>query len=361
MPDNSEQKKETLRDVFFKGILVNNPVLVQVIGICPVVAAAVSLRAAALLAGIYTLILILTEVIASAFLKNTIRWVRVAIYLLIGLLVVSPFSYFLEKNDAGIRLTVGIYLSLLAANSLAMLRCEKVAVKSSVKYSFFDALSASIGYSAVFMIVGFVRELLGSGTILGKLIEFEPKELGMPMRTLTKVPGMLMPFGGFIVIGFLAAALRALIIRRYPQYAKAMMIRITPTPVTMKLPVEKDSTPDAQPDDKDSLPEEKEQKEEKEEKKEKEQKEDKPIDRQNEGIPELDGDKSPVADEEPKKDFTEQEALPQATAGTNMPQNQAEHLSNHADTGEIDQKFEELLHFLEACDTCPKDKELADG
>ncbi|HZK38739.1 MAG TPA: Rnf-Nqr domain containing protein [Clostridia bacterium] len=317
MFDNLESNKEPLRDVFLKGILVHNPVLVQVIGICPVVAAAVSLRAAALLAGIYTLVLILTEVIASAFLKKTVRWVRVAIYMLIGLAVISPFSYLLEKNDAGIRLTVGIYLSLLAANSLAVLRCEKIAVKHSVKYSFFDALAASIGYSAVFLVAGFVRELLGSGSILDKPVEF-----------IVKTPGMLMPFGGFIVLGFMAAALRAFIIRYYPQYAKAMMIRITPTPVTLKvpkIPVEKDDETVDEP----------------------------PTANMTAAAPD-DGDFANEAEEEPPE---------QSELDTNTAQNQAESVSDYAgaDGNAIDLKFQELIHFLEECDTVPKDKELTDG
>lgn len=346
MFDSPQSSKEPLRDVFLKGIVVHNPVLVQVIGICPVVAAAVSLRAAALLASIYTLVLILTEVIASAFLKKTVRWVRVAIYMLIGLAVISPFSYFLEKNDAGIRLTVGIYLSLLAANSLAVLRCEKIAVKQSVKYSFFDALAASIGYSTVFILVGFVRELFGSGAILDK-----------PVRFIVKTPGMLMPFGGFLVLGFMAAALRSFIIRHYPQYAKAMMIRITPTPVTLKAPVEEDDeTLDepptanmsaAAPDDRD-LTDQAEQ-----------------TDDQNEETPNVPDDDSPVEDEDSKQKL----AMPEPVAAEPspnteqepMPQETPEGVTGSLDPDGIDLKFQELLHFLEECDTVPTNEENTDG
>ncbi len=340
MLDNPESTKEPLRDVFFKGIVVSNPVLVQVIGICPIVAAAVSLRAAALLAGIYTLVLILTEVIASAFLKKTVRWVRVAIYLLVGLVVISPFSYFLEKNDAGIRLTVGIYLSLLAANSLAVLRCEKIAVKNTVKYTFFDSLAASIGYSAVFLVVGFVRELLGSGTIWDKPIQF-----------IHKTPGLLMPFGGFIVLGFLAAALRAFIIRYHPQYAKAMMIRITPTPVTMKAPVEEKEDDEmttanmtaAVPHDSDASIQA-------EQKTKPDEDEPNAVDSNN-----------PVAHEEPHEDVAEPEPLAQEAGGTNIVQNQPESVSDDPDSDGIDFKFNQLLHFLEECDKPPKGNELVDG
>lgn len=382
MPANREQKTAPLQDVFLKGILVHNPILVQVIGICPVVAAAVSLRAAALLAGIYTLILILTEVIASAFLKKTIRWVRVMLYMLIGLAVVSPFSCYLEKNNAGIRITVGIYLSLLAANSLAVLRCEKIAVKNTVKYTFFDSLAASIGYSAVFLLVGFIRELVGNNTIWDKPVPFLPK-----------ASGMLMPFGGFIVLGFLAATLRAIVIRRYPQHAKAMMIQINPMPVTLKVPTDsaigtaigtaEDKTSndtaeapainllvsEAEPDtdaadgleNADSLT-------------------DSELDNVN-TIPEAEetggqyedeaivcGEDIPVPGEASEEDSDEhsamakgspldteqelpQEASQTQAAHTDTPQDQPEGIPGRSTPDSIDQKFMDLLHFLEECDT----------
>ena len=368
MPVNRLQKEEPLHDVFLKGILVNNPVLVQVIGICPVVAAAVSLRAAALLAGVYSLVLIITELIASAFLKKTIRWVRVAIYLLIGLAVISPFSYYLEKNDAGIRITVGIYLALLAANSLAVLRCEKIAVKNSVRHTFFDSLAASIGYSTVFIVVGFVRELIGNATILEK-----------PVRFLPKASGMLMPFGGFIVMGFLAAALRWLIIRHYPQYAKAMVLQITSTPVTMKLPKEDDDFIDEMVDD---------------------AMEEAPVTaaestpvagtaRSAENIAPLTDDNpgsenttdvpdNPVPVAETAEDSATQQGIyvkplpepvpqsvqesPQEKAlGTPAPQLQPKVMTDCPDSMEIDLRFKELLHFLEACDATSENKGFAEN
>jgi Na+-translocating ferredoxin:NAD+ oxidoreductase subunit E len=227
MPDTSKPKSIPLSQVFLKGAFIHNPVLVQVIGICPVVAAAKSLYAAAFLAGVYSVILILTQFIASVFLKKIIRWIRVAVYLLIGLAVVGPAVYLLDKYALDIRITAGIYLPLLAANSLAALRCEKIAVRSSVKHSFFDSIAASIGYSVVLLLTGALREVIGIGTIAGKDIPFLPEASKMPS-------GMLLPFGGFIVLGFMAAALKWFVLKYYPKYAKAMKFDISATAVTLK-------------------------------------------------------------------------------------------------------------------------------
>lgn len=230
MTDIAKNKSIPLSQVFLKGAFIHNPVLVQVIGICPVVAAAKSLYAAAFLAGVYSVILILTQFIASVFLKKTIRWIRVAVYLLIGLAVVGPVIYLLDKYAVDIRITTGIYLPLLAANSLAAFRCEKIAVRSSVKHSFFDSIAASIGYSAVLLLTGALREVIGSGTIAQKDIPFLPEASKMPS-------GMLLPFGGFIVLGFMAAALKWYVLKYYPKYAKDMKFGISATAVTLKVPL----------------------------------------------------------------------------------------------------------------------------
>lgn len=384
MPANRKQKAGPLQDIFLKGILVHNPILVQVIGICPVVAAAVSLRAAALLAGIYTLILILTEVIASAFLKKTIRWVRVTLYMLIGLVVISPFSCYLEKNNAGIRITVGIYLSLLAANSLAVLRCEKIAVKNTVKYTFFDSLAASIGYSAVFLLVGFIRELVGNGTIWDK-----------PVRFLPRASGMLMPFGGFIVLGFLAATLRAVVIRRYPQHAKAMMIQINPMPVTLKVPTDpatdkisndtaeapvintlvteagtETDVPEAlenadPPADSEPVNENETSEAEEPGVQDKAEAithgEDNPV--PSESSEEDSGEHSSIAEESSLNTEQEppQEASQTQAAHTDTPQDQPEGIPGHSNPDLIDQRFMDLLHFLEECDTPSEGNKLTDS
>jgi len=223
MAGNAKSKPLPLPQVFLRGILIHNPVLVQVIGIFPVVAAAVSLRTSALLAGVFSLVLIITQFAACAFLKKVPRWIRVAVYLLIGIAVVFPVLYILEKNNAGIRITLGIYLPLMAANPLAALRCEKVAVRSSIKHSFFDSVAASIGYSAVLLTAGFTRELFGSGMIAGKTVSF-----------IHPASGMLMPFGGFIVLGFTAALLRWYVLRRYPKLAKETAFEIVNTSVRVR-------------------------------------------------------------------------------------------------------------------------------
>lgn len=183
--------------IFLHGILLQNPILVQVVGLCPAVAAAADLYVSALLSVLVTGLLLVSECVASLMLKKVPRRIRVAIYFIIGLLVCAETAFFLEQNAPDLRERAGVYLPLMAASSLVALRCEKVAVKQKLHISFLDALANGLGMSIVLLTCGLVRGLLGSGTIGDLVIFSEP-----PLR------GLGMPFGGFIMLGFMAAFLK---------------------------------------------------------------------------------------------------------------------------------------------------------
>ena len=91
------QQKASLKRMIRLGGLIRNPVLVQVIGICPVAAAATSVINALALSAVFSLSLILCEVIASLFLTKFPRWVRMGIYSVIGMAVVFPVMFIFEK------------------------------------------------------------------------------------------------------------------------------------------------------------------------------------------------------------------------------------------------------------------------
>ncbi len=184
-----------------------NPVLVQAVGLCPVVAMATSVKTAALLAAISAVIITLSELFASLFLKSVPRWIRIGIYIILGGALVVPFMIIIERTNEPLFGSLGIYLPIMAVNSLNVLRCERFAVKISPLSALLDGITASVGYSAVLVLVGLIREVLGSGSIFGYRF-FEG-------RTLS---GLLLPFGGFLLLGFAGALLRTLISKFWPKY-----------------------------------------------------------------------------------------------------------------------------------------------
>lgn len=193
-------KKLTFRDIFFKGAVQYNPVLIQCVALCPVIMATATLKNAVFAAIILSLELLITCAIASLLLKKLPRFIRVAVYLIIGLLIVCPALWYLETSplyelDTGMK----IYISLIAINSITAVRCETFSVKNSVNVAIYDAFASAVGTSGVLLIVGIIREIIGKGTIAGTAIN-------IPVT----LSGISLPFGCLIILGFLAAVLKAI-------------------------------------------------------------------------------------------------------------------------------------------------------
>ncbi len=199
----------SFKDVFIKGAVIYNPVLIQLVGLCPVVAASTTLARAAMLSAVLCIELIVTCVITSAFFKNIPRWVRVPLYLIIGTAIICPILWYIETRSL-IDLSLGmkIYIPLIAVNSMTAVHCEQFSVKNNVKLSLYDAAAASVGASIIFIIIGAVRELLGISAIGGM-------QVNLPIT----FKGMALPFGCLIILGFMAAALKSVVARFYPETA----------------------------------------------------------------------------------------------------------------------------------------------
>lgn len=198
------EKTKTLKTIRNSAI-IKNPLLFEAIGLCCVVALARSLKLALFLACVTMVQMIVCEVLSSLLLKNVKRYWRVALYVVFSIIVVFPIMYLTLRFFPDIAVNFGIFLPLMAVNSLIALHCERVAVKNNVKKSFIDAVSASLSYGVVTVALGFLRELLANGTIWDI-------ELNLPV----KIPAITTPFGGLLIIGFMAAALKAFVNTKYP-------------------------------------------------------------------------------------------------------------------------------------------------
>lgn len=216
----SSGRKYSFSDALFSSTFIHNPVLIQAAGLCAIVAVATTLKTAVLLAAAFFPVLIITQVFACLALKRVPRWIRVAIYLLIGTAIIAGIIYAIDTFMPEISLGAGIYLALTAANSIIALHCEKLAVKTDLRHAFFDSVATALGYAAVIIPIGALREMIGSSTIWGANIK-------IPMT----YPAILMPFGGFLVLAFFAAALKALINKRFPEHSAETEMKIKKTSV----------------------------------------------------------------------------------------------------------------------------------
>lgn len=201
----------------FGSAAVFNPVLIQLAGICPVAAVSYNLFTSVLFSCVFTVMTMLCCLAASAFLKKLPRWLRVAVYFVLGLSVISVFLFVLDKTGTELDGRAGVYLPLLAVNSVTSVHCEQFAVKHSVGESFKDAVSVSLGFSAVFILLGSLREMLGNLSLAG-----------VPLPVGIRLPGILMPFGSFIILGYLAMFLKWYINRFRPEYSDAAALPANP-------------------------------------------------------------------------------------------------------------------------------------
>lgn len=215
-----EKSKYSFSDMMFSSALIHNPVLIQAIGLGAVVAVATTLKTALLLAVAFVPVMIVTQMIACLMLKRVPRWIRVTLYLLIGVAITAPIMYLIDRINPDIRLGAGVYLALTAASPITAMHCEKFAVKTDLKHAFYDAVAAAAGYGAVIILAGFLRELFGMSCIWGK-------HVNLPFT----FPSLLMPFGGFILLAFCAAGLKSLINRRFPEYSQETELEIKKTSV----------------------------------------------------------------------------------------------------------------------------------
>ncbi len=199
-------RNRKIADGIRNSALIQNPVLFEAIGIAPIAAIAVSLKTAIILAVASCLELVIIELFTCLALKKVKSYFRMPVYAALGMLINLPVFMFFAKFTPNEALNVGIFLPLLAVNSLIALHCERFAVKNKMKDTFVDAISAAAGYAFVLLLVGTAREILGSGTIYSV-------DLHLPVQ----LTGLLAPFGGLLLVGFLAAAVKALIAKRYPE------------------------------------------------------------------------------------------------------------------------------------------------
>ncbi len=191
MRKNKSSRKLKLSTALFKGGYVHNTILTQLTGICPIAAAATDFKNAFFLSIAFTMLIIVCETVASALFKGISRWIRVCLYSLVSVICLIPvFSWINEQNITAL----GVYLSLLCVNGIIVIRCEKFSVRTTVRNSLFDALATAAGFSVVALIVGIIREFIVYGTAFGI-------KSGNP----PKISAMAMPFGGLIILGFLAA------------------------------------------------------------------------------------------------------------------------------------------------------------
>ncbi len=196
--------KKQLSTVFTNGIVKENPVLRLVLGTCPTLAVSTAVSRGLGMGLAATLVLICSNVAISLLRKFIPDKVRIPAYITIIAGFVTVVQMLVEAFLPSINESLGIYLPLIVVNCIILARAEMFAGKNSVLPSIFDALGMGVGFTAALVLMGAIRELIGTGMILGI-----PVTAGVIEPMLV----MILPPGGFFVFGVLIALANKLAIR----------------------------------------------------------------------------------------------------------------------------------------------------
>lgn len=155
------------KSVFFNPFSKNNPVIVRILGICSVLAVTVKLEPAIVMGLSVIAVLAFSNVIIS-LIRNTIPTnIRIIVQLVVVAGLVVIVSQLLEAYAYDVSKQLSVFIGLIITNCILMGRLEAFAMANKPWPSFLDGIGNGIGYAIILIIVGFFRELLGSGTLLG--------------------------------------------------------------------------------------------------------------------------------------------------------------------------------------------------
>jgi Na+-transporting NADH:ubiquinone oxidoreductase subunit D len=183
--------KEELKNALLGPLNKNNPVAIQVLGICSALAVTVQLKPAIVMGISVTIIVAMANVVIS-LLRNTIpNSVRIIVQLVVVAALVTIVSEVLKAFMYDLSVQLSVYIGLIITNCILMGRLEAFAMANKPWASFLDGIGNGLGYAWVLIVVAFFRELLGSGTLFG--ITIIPKsfyEMGYVNNGMMMMPAM---------------------------------------------------------------------------------------------------------------------------------------------------------------------------
>jgi Na+-translocating ferredoxin:NAD+ oxidoreductase subunit E len=154
-------------DEFIKGLWRENPVFVQVLGMCPVLAVTNTAKNA-LAMGLATMFVLVMSNIVISTLRNFIpKQVRIATYILVIATFVTVTDYVIQAISLELHKALGAFISLIVVNCLILGRAEAFASKNTVGKSILDGVGMGAGFVFALLCLGAVREVLGSGSLFG--------------------------------------------------------------------------------------------------------------------------------------------------------------------------------------------------
>ena len=200
---------EEYRELAWQGLWQNNPGIVQLLGLCPLLAVTSTVTNALGLGLATLLVLICSNATVSAIRQWVPKEIRIPIFVLIIAAFVTCVQLLMNAFTYGVYESLGIFLPLIVTNCAIIGRAEAYASKNPIKQASFDGLMMGLGFTAVLLLLGIMREVLGQGTL------FDGAELLLgSWATVLRIEVMtldsqfllaILPPGAFIAMGLIIA------------------------------------------------------------------------------------------------------------------------------------------------------------
>ena len=185
---------------FTNPLNLDNPVVVQVLGICSALAVTSQLEPAIVMGLSVTVITAFANVIISLLRKTIPNRIRIIVQLVVVAALVTIVSEVLKAFAYDVSVQLSVYVGLIITNCILMGRLEAFAMQNGPWASFLDGIGNGLGYAVILVIVGFVRELLGSGSLLGiKVIPEALYDLGYMNNGMMTMPAMSLIICGCVI------------------------------------------------------------------------------------------------------------------------------------------------------------------
>ncbi|WP_145578677.1 electron transport complex subunit E [Yersinia alsatica] len=197
------------KDLLAQGLWKNNSALVQLLGLCPLLAVSSTATNALGLGLATTLVLVCTNTTVSALRRWVPNEIRIPIYVMIIASVVSTVQMLINAYAFGLYQSLGIFIPLIVTNCIVIGRAEAYAAKNPVGLSALDGLAMGLGATGALFVLGSLREILGNGTLFdgadmllgswAKVLRIDVLHLDSPFLLA------MLPPGAFIGLGLLLA------------------------------------------------------------------------------------------------------------------------------------------------------------
>ncbi len=189
---------------FAKGLIISNPVFVLALGLCPALAVSTSIDNA-LGMSLAVLIVLLGANIIIAAIRNFVPSItRIPIFIVIIASLVTVVNLIFQANFPDLHEALGIFLPLVVVNCIILARAEAFASKNPIVSSLADALGITVGFMLALLIISFIRQILGTGSLSVFGFDF----FTLPVLGKHPIAIFILPAGAFLIIGLLMALFR---------------------------------------------------------------------------------------------------------------------------------------------------------